>query len=112
MSLAVNAVRVTSPLFHYGARNILQQSGALCVKSGMSALNELKSVKYYHENDQFVCSICCQMAQQSITKRDYEKAIKSYKEALSYTESDSKVCVIPILYSTSLYSRKVLWFMR
>ena len=40
----------------------------------------------------FSCSICVQMAKHVEGQRDYEKAIKYYKEALVYNENDSKVC--------------------
>nr|XP_006812059.1 PREDICTED: tetratricopeptide repeat protein 21B-like [Saccoglossus kowalevskii] len=35
-------------------------------------------------------NICCQMAQHSTEQREYEKAIKFYKEALIYTDNDGK----------------------
>jgi hypothetical protein len=39
----------------------------------------------------FSCSTCVQMAKHVEGQRDYEKAIKYYKEALVYNENDSKV---------------------
>jgi tetratricopeptide (TPR) repeat protein len=39
----------------------------------------------------FSCSICCQMAEYATNQRDYDKAIKCYKEALTYVDNDSKV---------------------
>lgn len=38
-------------------------------------------------------SICVTMAEQVKGQRDYEKAIKFYKEALVYNENDSKVMI-------------------
>lgn len=37
------------------------------------------------------CSICCQLGQFHQNQREFHKAIELYKEALSYSENDSKV---------------------
>lgn len=37
------------------------------------------------------CRICCDMAELATSKREYDQAIKSYREALSYDRSHSKV---------------------
>ncbi|XP_013391055.1 tetratricopeptide repeat protein 21B [Lingula anatina] len=42
---------------------------------------------------QLAASICSQMAKHSSDQRDYEKAIKYYKEALVYNENDEKVAI-------------------
>lgn len=36
-------------------------------------------------------SICCEMAELEAGQRNFEKAIKSYKEALVYDENNAKV---------------------
>ena len=38
-----------------------------------------------------VLSICCLLAEQSANQRDFEKAIRFYKDALVYNENDTKV---------------------
>ena len=43
-------------------------------------------------------SICVTMAEQVKGQRDYEKAIKFYKEALVYNENDNKVIIQQNLY--------------
>lgn len=40
---------------------------------------------------QLAASICCQLAEQSTNQRDFEKAIRYYKDALVYNDNDSKV---------------------
>ena len=39
----------------------------------------------------FVLSICCLLAEQSANQRDFEKAIRFYKDALVYNDNDTKV---------------------
>lgn len=41
---------------------------------------------------QLAASICIQMGEHRLTEKDYESALKSYKEALSYAPTDNKVC--------------------
>ncbi|XP_046549679.1 tetratricopeptide repeat protein 21B-like [Haliotis rubra] len=45
----------------------------------------------YSAQKQLAADICCQLAQHSANQRDYEKAIKYYKDALVYNENDGKV---------------------
>ncbi|XP_041371664.1 tetratricopeptide repeat protein 21B-like [Gigantopelta aegis] len=45
----------------------------------------------YQTQKQLASDICGQLAQQAKNGRDYEKAIKFYKDALVYNEEDSKV---------------------
>ncbi|KAK7092869.1 tetratricopeptide repeat protein 21B-like [Littorina saxatilis] len=40
---------------------------------------------------QLAANICCQLAEQSANQRDFEKAIRYYKDALVYNDNDSKV---------------------
>nr|KAG5695130.1 hypothetical protein BaRGS_017229 [Batillaria attramentaria] len=40
---------------------------------------------------QLAASICCQLAEQASNQRDFERAIRFYKDALVYNENDSKV---------------------
>ncbi|KAK2186994.1 hypothetical protein NP493_181g04009 [Ridgeia piscesae] len=40
---------------------------------------------------QLLASICSELARQAADKRDYERAIKNYKEAVHYSDNDGKV---------------------
>ncbi|XP_074652535.1 tetratricopeptide repeat protein 21B-like [Tubulanus polymorphus] len=40
---------------------------------------------------QLAADICCQVSEHAASHREYDKAIKSYKEALTYMENDSKI---------------------
>ena len=52
----------------------------------------LKLPNVVSSNGTSLCfSICSQMAQHACLTRDYEKAIKFYKEALTHNENDGKV---------------------
>lgn len=57
---------------------------------------------------QLAAEICSEIAKHYTCQRDYEKAIKFYKEALVYCESDGKVGsvlrVLPPALPISLYT--------
>lgn len=38
-------------------------------------------------------SVCCQLAEQAANQRNFENAIRFYKDALVYNENDTKVCL-------------------
>lgn len=47
---------------------------------------------------QLASEICAEIAKHCIHQRGYERAVKFYKEALVYCESDSKVSTVKSVY--------------
>lgn len=42
--------------------------------------------------NQLAASICIQIGEHHLSEKDYDSAVKSYKDALAYSPTDSKVC--------------------
>lgn len=42
--------------------------------------------------NQLAASICTQIGQHHLTEKDYDSAVKSYKDALAYSPTDNQVC--------------------
>lgn len=41
---------------------------------------------------QLAASICIQIGEHYLAEKDFDSAVKSYKDALSYSPTDNKVC--------------------
>ncbi|KAJ8306896.1 hypothetical protein KUTeg_014980 [Tegillarca granosa] len=53
-----------------------------------------EAMEFFTKARDMQASICVKMAEQVCNQRDYEKAIKFYKEALVYNENDSKLMTL------------------
>lgn len=42
--------------------------------------------------NQLAASICILIGEHHLTEKDYDSAVKSYKDALTYSPTDNKVC--------------------
>ncbi|XP_015209733.2 tetratricopeptide repeat protein 21B isoform X1 [Lepisosteus oculatus] len=84
--------------------NLLAKVYTVCGKPAMDTLNKaydiqtrilrrlpLEQPEIIPAQKQVASSICCHIAQQFWEQKDFEKAMKFYKEALTYSEEDSKI---------------------
>ena len=80
----------------YHKRNQIDESMTTLSKARDTQIRVLKRVQVEQPDavpaqKQFAASICSDLAKHAITQRDYDRAIKFYKEALVYNDNDGKL---------------------
>lgn len=80
-----------APGFRVSEPNLIRSPKALDLQSRILKRVPLEQPEMIPFQNQVAASICVQIGEHHLTDKDYDSAMKSYKDALAYSPTDNKV---------------------